>query len=354
MTEIKFSKAKEAKFKRTPGKLSEAERISIIKRFKLSIPRNNVALKAIAECHDSFDGRTPPDHILITGASRLGKSTICQTFEDQHPRILTDTDNRIRVLRVNTPAPATIHSLISEALATLGDPKPDLGRNIGEKTRRLVNLTKSLRVEIILWDEFQHFDDVRKGSPMKDVLNWFKNLTNLVPIPMVLVGLPNSEAAIAEDEQLNNRISERIKLQSFQWSNKNHKSEFKRLLQEIDICLPFDDEIGLTLGDMPVRFFRASKGVLGHLTKLIRKAAKMEVKAGEQTIHIETLAIVWEKSIRSSIGDIANPFLLANEIYEDGKIYTRVRTNSTKMGENNRWSPKKRKTPISQILRRNG
>ena len=354
MTKRTFSEAKGAMFDRPPGQMSEAERIDTVKRFKVSIPRANKVLQAMGECLDSYDGRTPPDHILILGESRLGKTTICETFEKLHPPIITDTDNHIKVLRVLTPAPATIHSLISETLHKLGDPKAYSSGKIDKKTQRLVDFLLALKVEIILFDEFQHFEDVRKGTPMKDVVNWLKNLMNRVPIPMVLVGLPHSEQAVLDDDQLNNRISERIVLKEFKWEKQSNKAEFKRLLLEIDKCLPFDDEIGLSIGNMPLCFNIASKGVLGHLTKLIRKAAIKEIKAGEQTIHMETLTTVWEKSIKASIGDIPSPFLLDNDFYEDGQIYTQVRTNSTKKGENNRWSPKKRKTPISQLLKRNG
>jgi hypothetical protein len=306
-------------------------------------------LKAIEECRETYDGENDPDHVLIYGESRLGKTTISKTYQSLHPLIITDTDNRMPVLRVGTPVPATIDSLISEALDALGDGNADKGRNLGKKKRRLVKLLIQLQVELIIWDEFQHILEATIGTSPSLVINWVKDLMNKIPVAMVMIGMPGSVRVVTSDDQLNARISERIEMHRFGWKKKGEKKEFKRLLLEIDQCLPFENLVGLINGDMPDRFYDASNGNLGFLIKLIRKTARKEIKAGENTFHFETLANVWEKSIKSSIKDIENPFVLYEEEYK-GIPRPVVYRSGNKYGENNRWKPTKRKIPITQLL----
>lgn len=352
LTKDKYTMRKENRY-RTPAKdMTVNEKIDIVKRFKVKIPRANFIIEAIADCHESYDGINEPNHIAILGNSRLGKTTICKSYEKRYPRIETDNDDRVIVLRIETPVPATIKDLVSEMLNALGDQKADQGGNIGRKTRRLIKLLKKCGVELIIIDEFQHFLDARRGNVLKLVVHWLKNFMNKIPIPIVLVGLPTSEKALLEDEQLNNRISERIRIEPFGWEEASQKMEFKRLLYEIDQSLPFDELIGFNKGDMPLRFYDASKGILGHLTKLIRKAALISIKAGEPTIYIETLEAVWEKSIKSSIMNTVNPFSIKEQICDDDRKILPYAGRHCKDGENNRWQPTKRKTPITQLLKR--
>ena len=211
------------RFKKAISDMSFEEKEYIINRINVKIPRAISILDDIEECLESYDGETDPDHLLIYGESRLGKTTITKTFKRLHPPIITDTDNRIPVLWVGTPVPATMDSLVTEALETLGDDMADKGKqNLGKKKRRLVKLLIKLRVELIIWDEFQHILEATTTNP-ELVANWVKDLMNKVPVAMVMIGMPGSLSVVQGNAQLNNRISERIEMNCFGWKTKAEK-----------------------------------------------------------------------------------------------------------------------------------
>lgn len=333
--------------------MTKKERLKIIRCFQVTIPRTEDIIDYISDSHSSYDGFNEPDHIYISGETGVGKTTISKIYEKSHPREETDTDDIVPVLRIDTPVPATCKELVTELLDKLGDPKADIGsHNIGQKTRRLVAMLRACQTELIIIDEFQHFIHRRRRNALGEVSDWLKNLTNQIQIPMVLIGLPDSEHVILENQQLRRRFSERYKIEPFGWSTKAQKREFKRLLKEIDNCLPFDHELGLWQGDMPLRFFDSCKGTLGHLIKLIRKAAKIAIMNDAPTIYMETFAESWKKAVKPDIGDITNPFEVSPLMSDADTAIREYKSHRSRYGESNHVCPKVPKVSMTRLLAR--
>jgi archaellum biogenesis ATPase FlaH len=77
-------------------------------------------------------------------------------------------------------------------LDSIGDPAADKG-TVSSITLRLRKFLKGCEVELIILDEFQHFDDRQSKNILKIISDWLKNLLNQSKVPIILVGMPGCE-----------------------------------------------------------------------------------------------------------------------------------------------------------------
>lgn len=92
----------------------------------------------------------------------------------------------------------------------LGDPAADK-ETISSQTLRLRKFIAACEVELIILDEFQHFDDRQSRNVLKTISDWLKNLINQCTVPIVLVGMPGCESVLDQkgNEQLKRRFASR-------------------------------------------------------------------------------------------------------------------------------------------------
>ena len=176
-------------------------------------------------------------------------------------------------------------------------------------TNRILKLLKECSVEIIILDEFQHFIDRNSDVVLKEVADWLKQLIDSAEIPIVLVGLPESEYVLKENKQLSRRFSQRCSLDPFPFEKQGDRKAFRKVLATLDSLLPLSKDSNLSSGDMPERFFYASDGFIAYIAKLLRFAAEFAIETGLQNLNRGVLAKVFHEQIHPDKPGKDNPFL---------------------------------------------
>ena len=163
-----------------------------------------------------------------------------------------------------------------------------------------------------LLDEFQHFIDRDSNHIMLTVANWLKELINETNLPMVLTGMPYSDVILRANAQLERRFQLREQLSPFGYGDTGQQTEFRTFLHYLDEALPLAERSHLSDGEIALRIFCATGGVIGYVMKLVRRAAVLAVTGKMKKIDHELLAEVYEE--RLSVGRAGpNPFRVGSE-----------------------------------------
>src|SRR6267154_5586550 len=133
-----------------------------------------------------------------------------------YPRKFTEEKTIVPVLYAQVPVPATCKNLVTSLLNAIGDPAAEKGTMISQ-TFRLRRYIEVCEVELLILDEFQHFQDRDSLKVLKTVSDWLKVLMDETGVPIVLAGLPYSHTILdaENNEQLRRRFALRIELESF-------------------------------------------------------------------------------------------------------------------------------------------
>src|SRR5262249_37159701 len=165
-----------------------------------------------------------------------------------------------------------------------------------------------LMVRAPLIDEFQHFIDRDSNVILTTVSNWLKNLLNETGVPMVLIGMPYSEAVLRANAQLERRFAMRASLDPFGWNTAERQTEFRLFLNYLDERLPFARRSGLAGPETALRVLCATEGIIGYVMKLIRRAAGMAIDEDRECLDLSVLASAYDERLRGRTPDRVNPF----------------------------------------------
>ena len=154
----KSDKSKNPSRQKRFGKLSKAERFALIEKVFIRYPRLKTLYKKIDFCRTYSKIAAEPECMLITGTQGAGKTTLIEWYAGDF--IIRELPEKrvVPILMVTVPAPATVKNLATEMLKSIGDPAADRG-TISSITLRLRKFLVDCEVELIILDEFQHFDD---------------------------------------------------------------------------------------------------------------------------------------------------------------------------------------------------
>jgi hypothetical protein len=279
--------------------LDQEARISTVESIFVNIERQQHLLSDIQDCYDSHS-RIIKRNLMITGPTNSGKSTVCVKYTDKYPRQKCERNDVVPIVYVKTPGVATAKQLAQKILASIGDPASQKG-SLGELNIRILELLKKCLTHLLILDEFQHFNPVMgnktKEFRYKEVLDWLKVLLEDAQLPVILVGLPSSEDALSQNEQLDRRFGRRFRLSPYSWDNENDRKSFCSILTKLDHLLPFEKLSNLSVGDMPDRFYLATGGVIGYLFDTIRPAAEAAIKDGLENISKNHLQYAYNEYI---------------------------------------------------------
>jgi energy-coupling factor transporter ATP-binding protein EcfA2 len=131
--------------------LSDFERKRLVEQIYIAFPRLNRVYSLVEHCHQHSKIAAEPECLLVTGRQGAGKTTLRRTYSRRYPRQATRDGISVPVLDAAIPVPATVKSLVTGLLSSLGDPVPDRG-TIVTQTRRLKTLIRECRVEAIILD----------------------------------------------------------------------------------------------------------------------------------------------------------------------------------------------------------
>ncbi|MGB9235819.1 MAG: TniB family NTP-binding protein [Terriglobales bacterium] len=238
-----------------------------------------------------------PICMALIGESRTGKSRALETFLLNHPKKRLRDGMNVPVLSVKAPSRPTVKSLAELMIEELGASDPGRGTE-NDRTRRLKVLMKGTQTRMLMIDEFQHFYDKGTKAIIHHVTDWLKILVDDLRCALVVAGLPSSKAVIDQNEQLAGRFQAPLHLSRFQWTVLDDREDFKGILREFDAELRERFQIPEFHNErMAYRFWVATGGLIGYLTKLLRKAVWNAVDRNRKEITLEDLHVAHRESM---------------------------------------------------------
>ncbi|MFA6310751.1 MAG: TniB family NTP-binding protein [Sterolibacterium sp.] len=269
--------------------------------------RYKEAMCAMAELH--LRRRTYGDGggLLLTGLSGAGKSTIVRTYQAMFPRKHEAERTHVPVLLVTVPSSPTARSLAGAILEALGQKKAHRG-TAPEKTAWIYDLFAKCGVEKVLLDEFQHLFYAPTLNAFRDVTDWLKNFLEDTKVGMVASGLPEAEAVVNSNGQLERRFSARIRITPFSFEDAEDFQEFRGLLKAFEALLPLPCEVPLHEANLARRFHVGSYGLLDYVVKILEGAVSAAATAGLESIDLPVLAAGFRNRVWRDVPDRLNPF----------------------------------------------
>jgi Bacterial TniB protein len=269
---------------------------------------------AVARLENAFAswGRTAdPDCVPIIGPSRSGKSRLLNHFHELHPDV--DHDNFIEkpFVLCDVPSRPTVNGMAEKLLFALGDPLWDSGtKNV--KTNRILTLLKKARTRMLALDNFHHFVDTERERIPYEVADWLKEIFDdkQTHVSIVVAGLKRMNTVLLQNEQLRGRFSATVNLGPFRWPEEGERRAYRGILMAIqkDLSSTFTVTPALSDSDIAKRIGIASYGLMGYTMRLIRRAARIAVQDGTNTINRETLSTAYMVEIWQDRPTYPNPF----------------------------------------------
>lgn len=279
----------------------------------------SVALKRINQCLDAADGLMEPICIPLIGESGTGKTRILESISANYQSVRQESGLYVPLIRITAPSLPTIKGLYETLLLALGDPIPWKG-TISNMDKRLLLLMKTIGTKVVMLDEFHHFENKKENT----VLNTLKNILNNSGVILIVSGLPVCMAVLSKSKEMQRRSESPIVMPKFDWQLEDDREEFFAILQSFHQRLSAYYELPeLHSDEMAFRFYCATGGLIGYLTKILRKATWDAIDENRSVITLDDL----DQSYRNVV--IAQNYFNGKSPFKHG--FTTQATNDTLM-----------------------
>lgn len=249
-----------------------------------------------------------PRCVMLLGASGSGKSTLKNDVARKYPALEMEDRQCQPVLCVNVAVNPTMKSMAEAILAGLSDPNGHRGTE-KQVTERIVHLAKKKSVQLILFDEAQHFVDHGTKEAQKRMSDWLKQLINRMNVSVALVGLPRARILLMINEQLRRRFSQCMELETFGIDTKEQRNLFSSVIKALSVRLIDQEEFQKQFnGELMTRLYYASNGIMDYLVKLLSGAYEMSVQRDGEMLSMGTLEAAFTRYIWCDGKGSKNPF----------------------------------------------
>ncbi|WP_288944880.1 TniB family NTP-binding protein [uncultured Marinobacter sp.] len=255
--------------------------------------------------------------MLLMGIPGLGKSSILESYIKKHRQGREDLESLERskepIILVSVPAEPTLKTLIQEILLASGF-EGSINGTVGELKQKLNELIRQRGVELLIFDEFQHFLRDQAKSNTRGVVNHIKLMMDKHKLAVVMAGTPAGYRSIAQHDELYQRFAQRqTRLTPFQIDSKENLHAFGSYLRAVTKFLQLQgvEIIPLANKEMMLRVYVATKGIPRLIAGLI-KAALESLEQGK-TITQQDLANGFSKTSMNPELKNFNPFLASYE-----------------------------------------
>ncbi len=243
--------------------------------------------------------------------SRTGKTRALDEFVQRHPRRREKDGLKVPILKVSTPSKPTVKGLAEAMLSVIGDPRPALGTE-QQKTDRLIKLLWKIENRVIVVDEFHHFVDKGSERVQHYVADWLKVLIDACGAGLIVAGLDIAMAVLYQNEQLRGRFQAPISLPRFDWRDEDQRSEFVAILVAFEEVLRrYLDLPELGSANFGFRFYVATGGLMGYVTKLFKQLVWDMADANSAIVELEDFDRAYSRSIGidpDGLGAALSPF----------------------------------------------
>ena len=325
----------------------QVDRLREIENIYIVYPRLQNILNLIQEIFTLSGVSSEPNCLFITGHSGVGKTCLIEHFLQKHPRHELADRTCVPVFSVEIPSQCSIKDLASTMLNELGDPNPGSGTKVS-MTNKLYHLLNSCHVKLIIIDEFQHLVNNASDRKFDDVANWLKGLINNTKIPIVLLGLPESQEILLKNSQLRRRFYYFVNLEPFNISSAEGESEFLKFLIIIKNRSNFEFEHDFLLDKkFYLPLFFAASGTVANIMKFIKLVFRYAINNNFILIKRKYFEYIYNQSIfknESIFPNFQNPFSVDYETFLSWSIVSSI-TNKDRSFRKIR-SLKNNETPI--------
>lgn len=216
-------------------------------------------------------------NLMLVGESNTGKTTVVTRFKELsgQPYISDDAVSVRPVIcaEVHKPDERELYNAILREFWAPHNPVAPL-----EKLRhQAIHLLRDARTRMLILDEVH---TINNGSAAKrmDVMNELKMLSNILHIPLVLVGTRTALQLLVLDSQYSSRF-EVVSLPN--WSV---NAEFQRFLKSFESVLPLKSASKLYSPELTPLIHAISNGNTGNIEYLLRECAREAIRNGSEVI----------------------------------------------------------------------
>jgi hypothetical protein len=324
----------------------------IVENFVLPHAAFADALNRVERCYSFAKLKAEAEGLAIIGESGTGKTSVLQTFRDNYLPTRDENGMKIPVLLASVPSSPTVKSLAGVLLEALHASDPERGTE-NEKSRRIRVLMKETGTRMVMIDEFQHFYDRGTQKIMHHVADWLKILIDQTQTTLVISGLPTCLGVIDQNEQLMRRFSSPIRLTRFDWQVPKDREQF------IGLLAMFHEELGKRYiapkfhsEQMAFRFWQATSGLMGYLSKLLRQVERNALVEERTEISLKDLHTAHMESIwfPQRLQNLPQPFKEQSATVATIDLIERVNQIGAVIALPQRLGPRKATTARKQSL----
>ncbi|WP_157284891.1 TniB family NTP-binding protein [Bradyrhizobium yuanmingense] len=291
------------------ARIAKGRKLKTIRAIDVSTAKGVAAKEYFQGMLDRVVGGIEGNCLVIFGRTGAGKSHIIRQLvahPDLQPRETVEGKYR-PLLKLVAPAPCTLRTLGLRILQELGyRPKKKLRED--EVWDRVFANLRAQGVAILVIDEMHNVLAGRNSPEKTKIAATLKSLmvSEDNPIQLVMAGLDPLKDFIKKYSELHRRAHflELAPLEAVKDLVKYTK--FLTKVQErlgVQTC-------GFTRGDMPQRFYFASRGLVGRMAYFAQEAATIAVSRDDEIVTEEHLAEAYRRPY--GVGRTENPFLVLN------------------------------------------
>ncbi len=236
-------------------------------------PSYSIAHQRIKAAHNSGKEGRRAENLKIVGASGTGKTTVLRDYQAAYPPRLAGDRTVIPVAYVVIPSQPTPKQCISQLLEALHLPAAPRG-TLTSQIDQFVKLAKVCGLELILFDEIQHFVDRGSARSLSATADMLKVLIERVEVPAVFAGAPRAELLFASNMQLRRRFYQTVTLSPF-----DIFGDFPTLMGFVYSLMEGEfsdaDRTYMASKDIAERLFYATDGMAGNIADFLRALARV-------------------------------------------------------------------------------
>jgi len=214
--------------------------------------------------------------LLLVGNSNNGKTDMVKEYS-QSKQILTDDDFIRPVIYIQSPNRANIHELYDSIFMDFAVPYSK-SESLVEREQKIKYYCDRFERKMLIIDEIQN---ALTGSitKQKEFMNGIKNLSNILQIPIVLVGIPKGVNLIYNDHQLKSRFVP-TKIKNWEFNN-----DYFSLIYAIELTLPLKKP-SLVYENQKFleNILELSDGLIGDIVTIMSLLAKKAIENGDEKI----------------------------------------------------------------------